>query len=145
MGLIIFDFNRTLFNPEENKLDEKAILVLTELKKRGHKLILVGKGGYERKKLISGLGIESFFDFIDIREEKSPEQFEQAIKKFIGNKQAIYSIGDRVKKEIKFSNQLGLNTIWLKKGKFENELPENESEKPNYTITNILDVLEIIK
>ena len=46
-------------------------------------------------------------------------------------------VGDRVKEEIKYANQLGLKTVWLRKGKFAGELPDSTEEKPDITITDL--------
>jgi ribonucleotide monophosphatase NagD (HAD superfamily) len=52
-------------------------------------------------------------------------------------------IGDRVRGEIKIGKQNGFLTVWLRKGKYKNELPDEKNEIPDYEINNLVDLLNL--
>lgn len=130
--VVIFDFNRTLYDPETGSFFPGAIQTLEKLKKKGAVLILLGKGTDERMNLINELGLHRYFDEIIVREEKELGDYEYLKKKH--PKAKFYSIGDRLRKEIKYSNICGFKTIRFKQGKFSTEKPDCPEEKPWKTI-----------
>jgi len=143
MKAVIFDFNRTLYDPENGAFVEGAISSIESLRAKKVKLFLVGKGTNERANLINELGLHRYFDEIVVKEEKSLEDFEGLKKRYPD--EDFYVIGDRVKKEIKYGNQCGFKTIWFKNGKFAEEIPENPEEKPWKIIENFGDILKLVK
>lgn len=140
--LIIFDFNRTIYDPERKRLIGGSVFVLKKLKKHGLELYLMTRQEKNRKQLIKNLGIQKYFSKIIFTQEKTYLNF----KKLLGKKNHIetYVIGDRVMEEIKIGNCLKLKTIWLKQGKFSNEKPSESIEIPDFTIKKIQDALKIV-
>jgi len=139
---IIFDFNRTLYDPEKGSFVQGAIGSLETLKKEGFLLFLVGKGTDERASLINELGLHRYFDEIIVKEEKDLADFEYLKKKYSGVD--FYTVGDRVKKEIRFGNECGFKTIWFKNGKFAGELPETKEENPWKTIQDFNELIPVL-
>ena len=139
---IIFDFNRTLYNPDIEALMPNAVKVLLALKQAGYKMFLIGKGTTERVTLIHDLGLEQFFEEIIVKDEKDLQDFIRLKNAYSDHE--FYSVGDRIKKEIKFSNQAGCKTIWFKNGKFALEEPTATEENPWKTITKLEELLTII-
>jgi len=142
-GLIILDFNRTLYDPDSSKLLDGALDFLKDYSK-AYSLALIGKGDEKRASLIDELDIKKYFEYMKLKEEKEIADFMECLCKFQFNNQNVWSIGDRVKKEIRLSNQAGIKTIWLKNGKFSSELPSSEEEKPAFTVTCFKDIRSII-
>lgn len=142
MKAVIFDFNRTLYDPETGSFIKGAIASLDALKKDGMLLFLIGKGSNERANLINELGLHRYFDEIIVKEEKDLADFQYLKKKYSGAD--FYVFGDRVKKEIRFGNECGFKTIWFKNGKFAGELPASEDEKPWKTISDFSELSEAI-
>lgn len=142
MKAYIFDFNRTLYDPDSGALVPGAIKNLEVLKRGGALLFLIGKGTNERTNLINELGLQRYFDEIIVKEEKDIADFEYLKKKFPDTD--FYVIGDRVKKEITYGNRCGFKTIWLRQGKFAGELPETEEENPWKTITSFDELLPVL-
>lgn len=138
--IIIFDFNRTLYDPEQERIMPEALTILEYLSSKNYELILVSRAVQNRKVLINKLGITPYFNKIIIANNKSLKLF----NKIIGAKPTVI-IGDRVKTEITLGNQLGATTIWFKNGKFKDEIPNNNMEKPNYIITNLKQIKTILK
>jgi putative hydrolase of the HAD superfamily len=142
-GLIILDFNRTLFNPETNSLFPGVIGFLNKYSK-SYLLALIGKGGEKRANLIEELDIKKYFDYFSLIEEKSEEDFLKCLRGLQVDKTKVWSIGDRVKKEIMLSNKVGVKTVWFRNGKFANETPAQEIEKPTFTISSFEEISGII-
>jgi len=143
---IIFDFNRTLFNPEKNELEIGAEKLLHSLYKKNIVLTLISSTlSVDREKLIYSLTISKLFKKIIVTSEKKNEKhFSELISIINADNNNIYVVGDRIKSEIQIGNKLNLQTIWLKKGKFSTILPEKENEKPIYTIKNLSEILNFI-
>ena len=134
---IIFDFNRTIYDPEKNTLTEGVIGLLEDLSSRFQLCLLSSGAEAERRKQISELGLDEYFKDIQVNEgEKQESHFQRCLR--IMNLKAsseIAVIGDRVAGEICVGNQVGMLTIWYKSGKFATRLPQSKQEIPDYTIT----------
>lgn len=136
---IIFDFNRTLFNPETGSLYPGALPLLRALATR-HTLFLMSKRESGREHLLEELGIESCFKKALFVEQKTKEDLSSLVD---GAKNTLV-VGDRIKREITLGNQLGFFTVWVKQGRFADEMPTADNEEPDYTIQNIQDLDKII-
>ena len=135
--IIIFDFNRTLFDPDQQSLMPNCLQTLAELESLGFKLHLVSMAAESRLELIKDLGLEKFFDSVTLCEKKTLSLFEQIINAEPIIKAQSFIVGDRVTKELKFGSQLGLNTIWCRNGRFADELPRSMEETPTYTVSGL--------
>ncbi len=142
---IIFDYNRTLFNPDTDSLYQGVIGLLKNLSKK-NELFLISRNELGRKGRLQELGIENYFKKMAFVEEKTLKIFEDLIcdERRPDNKANVLVIGDRVKEEIFLGNQLGFITIWVQQGKFSNELPTKPEEQPIHTVKNIEDLKDII-
>lgn len=137
--LIIFDWKRTLYNPDTQKLIGGADTVLAQIKSKQIPLILLGKGGEDMDKEVKRLNVKKFFNkILFVGEEKTPEDF----KPFLDpdNPKCTWVIGDRIKTEIAVANSLGMTTIWFKSGKFAEETPEIQTEEPDYIIKSLSEI-----
>lgn len=139
--MIIFDFNRTIFDPENEALYSGAYKILDTLSKK-FILILLGKDGESRNEAVAELGIDIFFNEIIFVPEKNIKQL-IALKNRFPNCKDYFVIGDRIKKEITLGNEAGFKTIWLKNGKFSNETASKEIERPWKTIQDIKELKDI--
>lgn len=134
---IIIDFNRTLYDPDNDSLVDGAKDFLD--KYRGHfKLALIGMDDRERAKALKKLGVDEYFDYVEFVKEKNEAEFTKCIKKLGCKAQMTWVIGDRACSEIRIGKKLGMNTIWLRRDKFENEYPKNEDDAPHFEVTSFL-------
>lgn len=140
---IIFDYNRTLFNPESGVLFFGVKEILEHYQEKKYTLFLVAKGDKERKEQIKSLGLNAYFKKIIVNPEKTKSDFEECMKA-CEEEVEFYVVGDRIKREILFGNQCGMKTIWLKRGKFKNETPEKIEEEAHYIISSIQEIKKII-
>ncbi len=141
--VIIFDFNRTLYDPTKKELSYNALHILKHISKEFY-LILLGKGDIKRRQIIKELNIEKYFKSIYIVKEKNIEQLID-IKNQFPKKTIFYTIGDRIKKEIFLWNQVWFKTIWYKNWDFSIEWPEIKSKEPWRTIKNLEEIISIIE
>lgn len=137
---IIFDYNRTIFNPDTNNLYDGALEVLQNLSIT-HELFLVSKNEYNRENMMKTLGINDYFKKIVLVDNKTVDIFTE----LVGEDKNVLIVGDRIKGEIYLGNLLGFNTVWVKQGKFSNDIYANEKEKPNYIINELRELLKIIE
>ncbi len=142
--IIIFDFNRTLYDPEAGRLMYGARAVLTTLRKRQFRLFLISTADQKRLGLIKRLSLTELFDEVVLVSAKSSRPFKRIIGRVNADVRQSFVVGDRVQHEIILGNRCGLRTVWLRRGKFRNELPQSPEQKPDYSIADIRDVLSII-
>lgn len=140
---IIFDFNRTLYDPEKKDLYEGSLELLGKLAEK-YKLALISYGLSDRKKLIENLELKRYFAKIIIVPEKRKEHLFECIATFGCQSEEILVVGDRVKSEITLANELGMVTCWLRKGKFADERPTRPSEEPDFSIFFLSDLPEVL-
>jgi len=144
MTIAIFDFNRTLYDPNTDKLLPDVVYVLNTLRKRGVSLHLLSRDNQDRLDLLERHGIHNLFDAINFVEDKSPEAFAKIIRDAGVTAKDTYAIGDYLHKDVRFANQCGAHTIWLQRGNFAGQKPEIPDDLPEHTITEIIEVLNLI-
>lgn len=140
---IIFDFNRTLFDPEKNKLMNGCLSTLEVLSKT-QKLALITNKAEFRQNLIEELRIKKFFQKIVMTSHKNELDFLKCCLTLGVKLEETVMVGDRVKGEIAIANKLGMFTIQFLNGKFASELPNNALEQPKVIITKLRELLKII-
>lgn len=143
MNTIIFDWKRTLYNPESKQLINGAYDILDYLKNTNTKLVLVGKGKNDMYDEVIRLGIDGYFTNIYFSEWAKEESiFDEYVDKSAPEKTIF--IGDRVRSELTVGNKMGATTIWVKQGKFANEEPETPEQQPNYTVGSLNEAIAVI-
>lgn len=144
IDLVIFDWKRTLYDPDQQSLIRGATELLEYLKAHDVHMVLIGKGAQEMNDEVNKLGVREYFKKVIFAEgAKDPNVFAQEITKD-DPKKTIF-IGDRVRSELEIGNKLGATTIWVKQGKFVTELPENKGQEPDYTVSSLLECLSLLK
>ncbi|MES2006772.1 MAG: HAD hydrolase-like protein [Patescibacteria group bacterium] len=137
---IIFDFNRTLFNPDTRALMPGAFELLQGLFTQGHTLALISRLEADREDTFRNLKIEQFFSSVEFVEEKG-----EALKKIItASLPPVYVVGDHLHDEIRAANRLGAKTIWFKRGRFANLVPEEKDDEPWRVIDDLMQVKGLI-
>lgn len=140
---IIFDWKRTLYDPDRKTLIDGATDLLGFIKGKNIPMVLVGKGGDDMEEEVGRLGVRKYFlKTIFAEGEKDPNIFRAFISK---NPEKTIFIGDRVRSELEIGNQLGATTIWVKQGKFVTEEPENKDQEPEYIVNSLSECLKLLK
>jgi FMN phosphatase YigB (HAD superfamily) len=139
INAIIFDWKRTLYDPDKGSLIVGARDILELIKQHHIPLELIGKGGDEMYAEVDRLGVREYFaDIVFHPDSKDRSLFEPKVQK--SDPQATLFIGDRVRSELAIGNALHGTTIWLRQGKFADELPENETQNPTYVVSSLAEL-----
>ncbi len=139
---IIFDFNRTLFDPNRNELVNGATEVLENLSKKA-KMCIVSGGDGSRLETINSLGIGRFFIKIKVVSKevgKSESDFQECLDVMNISAEETLVVGDRVEGEIKIGNKMGMKTVWFRFGKHSNTFPKSDEEEPDYEVSNLKEI-----
>lgn len=138
---ILIDFNRTIFDPNTNRLYPRAVEILKYLA-QSYDLYLISKMESDRMEKLEVLGIKDLFVKAYFVEEKTEKLFEEILQTY--DKKHSYVIGDVVKNEISIGIKIKTNTIWVRQGKFKDiELP-SWHEKPTHIIKELEEIKNII-
>ncbi len=138
---IIFDFNRTIYLPEFGIIPRGTIRLLERLKKKGLKMALVSMSEGRKQEIIREYGLSSYFSVIKMVKKKDEDVFVEVMDKLRVDADEIAVIGDRIRSEITIGNSLGMRTVWLRQGKFRNEIPISEKEMPDFVVEGLLEVM----
>ena len=142
---IIFDWGRTLYDNDKKELMDGAIFVLKELKNKKYKLCLVTRGVHQEKEnAIKKTNVVQYFEEIFFVHEKVENDFVKCLNAMNLKHDEVMVVGDKVRNEVKVGNVLGMTTVWFRNGKYKDEVPEHDLEKPKHTILNLRDVLKLI-
>lgn len=141
--MVIFDWKRTLYDPDQKKLISGALELLEFFKGKKIPMVLLGKGEDEMHREVERLKVRKYFiKVIFAPGEKDPKIYIPYISEK-GPKKTLL-IGDRVYSELGIGKHLGATTIWVRQGKFSMEEPKTEEQKPDYTVKNLKDCLGLL-
>tara|TARA_Y100000310_G_C20701283_1_gene830148 strand:- start:6999 stop:7445 length:447 start_codon:yes stop_codon:yes gene_type:complete len=145
--VVIIDWARTIYHVEEDELFSDARATVEYLAKK-YKLAIVSlamrETAEERKKLIKELDMEKYFEIILIDPEDKDKLYEQAFSHFNLQPEEIAVIDDRSIRGIKWGNKKGCQTFWINRGKFKDELPNEETGQPTETLSTIADIKKFL-
>ena len=143
---IIFDYIGTVSAGSKGGLYPYTLEVLKALKPK-YKLALMslaGRGIERRRQDLEEEGIIDYFDSVVIDTYKTPEHFVQCMREMGVSPKDTIVVGDRTAREIKIGNELGCRTIWIQKGDYSHETPNEETGEPTMKINTIEDLLDIL-
>jgi FMN phosphatase YigB (HAD superfamily) len=143
---IIFDWVETLAQLGGVGLFPYSERILRELKEKEYSLnlISIATNNNQREEEIKNSGLISYFDKIIISDNKKIQQYIECIKAMGTMLQDTIIVDDRTVRGIKIGNWLGCQTIWIKKGTYENEIPNEETGEPDKIINTIEELLTIL-
>jgi len=145
---VIFDYARTIADPETSQLFPEAEAVLLFFKKNVAKMALVSRGQDvdQRLKDFETLDLKRYFDAFSVVGPGGTKDFTSLLKELeVTSPEKCLIIGDRVKSEILEGNKLGCKTVWVKQGKFAAEEPENEIEQPDYIVMSLSELPDLFE
>ena len=151
---IIFDWARTLYDVENEKEFEDAEDILVYFKSKNYRLGLVSLVDKEesivdttiesRNKQISNSFLKNYFEKILITEGNKDLIIEEMIKYFNFPNDEILIVDDRMMRGVRYGNKIGCQTVWLQKGIFKDQLPNQETGVPTYIIKSLSELKGII-
>ena len=137
MKAIIFDFSRTLYDRDKEKLYPGAKELVARFKVRGVKTFLISRGDQLRKSLVASLGLGELMDEVLVVCKKDTEIYTDLLKRWNIQVNQTVVVGDKIRGDIVVGNRAGCITIRVQQGKYADEVPNNPEEEPLYTVENI--------
>ncbi len=134
----------------EISLFPEATPLLKKLGEKGIKRVLVTSGLHARQqRKIEILGLDKLMDLTLIHDlEKSPVSrerlFKNVLKELSLQPDEVLSVGDRIQREIRIGNKLGMITVRVLHGRFKKLKPKNDFEDPDFEASKLSEVLGVI-
>ena len=143
---IIFDWRGTLADRNHHPFPfTKKVLERLKVKYRLGLISAAGKNNVsQRKKILDSSDLLPLFDSVIVTENKNEIHFLQCMQELNIIPQNTAIVDDRTIRGIKIGNKHGCQTYWIKKGFFENELPNAETGQPTQIIDTIEDLLKYL-
>ncbi len=135
------------YRTELEKLYEEVPAVIKALSQK-YELGIIANQLDGLKERLEAFGLLKYFKYIisswDLQIMKPDIRiFEYALDKANCTPQEACMIGDRLDNDILPAKSLGMKTIWIKQGFGALQKPLSKSEEPDYTISNLSELLEI--
>ena len=130
---VIFDFNRTLFDPVTYTLYPGAGAMLDELRDK-YRLFLYSRRGFNRHKLLEDLNILHCFEGTCFVETKTAENLRAFMNEHSISTDNAIVVGDAIWSELCLGQELGMRTVWFKQGAVP---PGALPCVPTHTVTSI--------
>ena len=154
---IIFDWGGVFVDAETKERYPEGKEVLAYCKAKGYRLglVVIASKFEERKKQIEESDLREFFEIFLIG-PLTPEQiwdptfkgkddlYDQIIQYFHLPPHEVLIIDDRVVRGIRYANTHGHPCIWIHKGKFAHELPNEATGEPTITVQSLKDVMDFL-
>ncbi len=146
---VIFDYGRTLYDPEVDNLFPGTIETLEWLQQNEIKMGLVSVAltddVTERISDLDRFNLKRFFDAIDIIARSHEKDFALILEKLGVEPERCVVIGDNLKREITVGNMMGAYTVWTKERLSADWQPDGDIQTPKATIHKIEELIEILK
>ena len=148
---VIFDWGRTLYDSEKKREFPEAEEVFAWCRARGWRLAVVSLvSGFanatlnERTDQIKRSPLRHYFEIALVTDADKNAFFDQAVLHFGLPREEILIVDDRMVRGIRYGNEHGHPTVWIKKGKFSSELPNAQTGMPTHTITELVQLKTIL-
>lgn len=143
-----FGLTKTPWHSEDERLFPEAKDILRYLCDKGYVLGIIANQAPGTEQRLEKWGIRQYFSSITASAEEGvskpdTEIFHRAFDKAGCSVENSVMIGDRLDNDIVPANALGMKTVWIKKGLGVYNTPRSDFERPDYTITNLMELKEI--
>ena len=148
---IIFDWGRTLYDSETKKEFPEAEEILALCAKRGYRLAVVSLTSEhsnanleERTKQIETSPLRKYFEMVAVTDTDKDKSFDETVAALDMPPEEILIVDDRTVRGIKYGSLRGHPTVWLQAGKFANELPNDSTKSPTFTVHSLTELADIL-
>lgn len=123
--------------------------VLETIKENGVGIVAISDGNMvDRLEKIDSLALCKYIDYLVCSEEvidtkPMPKVFELALKKTGCAKNEVIFIGNSFSADVEGGKNFGIDTVWFNPKA--NPIPESATVKPDYEITNLNELLDILE
>ena len=144
-----FGLTKTPWHSEEEVPYPDVVSTLTELKQRGYKLGVVANQKCGTEQRLKNWNLLQFFDFIAASAElgmakPEPAIFEWALEQADCHPQNVVMVGDRLDNDMAPANRFGIHSVRLLRGLGAYHKPQSADEKPEYTISSLAELLDLL-
>ena len=144
-----FGLTKTPWHSEDEVPYPDVVSTLMELKQRGYKLGVIANQNYGTEDRLNNWNLRQFFDVIAASAELSmakpdPVIFEWALNQADCRPQNAVMVGDRMDNDMAPANRLGMHTVRLLRGLGAYHKPQTDDEKPEYTISSLAELLDLL-
>ena len=144
-----FALTKTPWHSEDEVPFPDAASTLKELKRRAFRLGVIANQNVGTVQRLKNWNLLQYFDVIAASAElgmakPDPAIFEWALKQACCKAQNAVMVGDRMDNDIAPANRLGMHTVRLKRGLGAYHEPQSDDEKPEFTISTLAELLDII-
>jgi len=141
---IVFDFNRTLFDPTTYALYGGVVSMLEELGEE-RDLFLYSRKSWDRTDLLRNLGIDSYFKDTVFVETKTVDNLREMLAAHAVDPAQAIIVGDMISDELCVGQELGLTTVWIAQPMTESQmLAANPTCVPDHTVRSINELRELL-
>tara|TARA_Y100000310_G_scaffold276666_1_gene294007 strand:+ start:2064 stop:2516 length:453 start_codon:yes stop_codon:yes gene_type:complete len=146
---IFLDWGKTVYDndtQQDGKLYEGALETVEYLSKK-YIVAMMSKTAEPlevRKQRIESSPIFKYLKLLLIDPDDKNKLYEQALKHFNLKPEEVAIIDDRTKRGIQWGTKRGATTIWIRQGRYKDELPNEETGKPDYIIYDIKEAMKIL-
>ena len=144
-----FSLTKTPWHSEDEVPYPDTVPTLTELKRRGYKLGVIANQSYGTEQRLKNWNLYHFLEVIAASAElgvakPDPAIFKWALKQADCSPQDTVIVGDRMDNDIAPANRLGIHTVRLKRGLGAYHEPQSDDETPEYTISMLAELLDLL-
>jgi|SRR3989344_2279801 len=144
---VIFDWGRTIYDPESQQLFPQTEQVLSNLTFRQLRLGLVSIADTsieDRHEDLRRFGISHFFQAVQIFGRREQKDFTEVLQGLRVEASRSAVVGDNLGREITLGNRIGAYTIWTRQRLSGVYVPRNAEEMPKAIIEAIPELVSLI-
>lgn len=134
---VIFDFNRTLYDPETDMFYPGVFDMLRRFKTAGVKLGLWSRDEKARAETISRDGLRELFDYVLIVRSKSADDIQQLCIILGVEPSETAVVTDPVRSDLTAAKAAGTYVICVRQGKFVSDRPYTLAEQPDDEVSDL--------
>lgn len=144
-----FGLTKTPWHKELETPYPEAEKLLKTLSERGYKIGIIANQSAGTADRLENWGLLKYISLVLSSAEEGiakpdPEIFLRALNRAECAPEQTVMIGDRLDNDIYPAKKLGIGTIWVKQGFSVYQTPENEAHTPDFTVSSITEILEIL-
>ena len=144
-----FALTKTPWHSEDEVPFPDAVSTLAELKRRAYRIGVIANQNVGTEQRLKNWNLLQYFDVIAASAElgmakPDPAIFEWALKQACCKAQNAVMVGDRMDNDIAPANRLGMHTVRLKRGLGAYHEPQSDEEKPEFIISTLAELLDIL-
>lgn len=137
---MIFDWGRTLHDPDSDSLNPGAFLTVKMLS-RFYRIGVVSLARSEpveqRRLKIEKSGLSPYLKAIRVGAVEKDVLIAALCQDLKVRPTECIIVDDRVSRGVRWGKQYGAVTVWNRSGKFASEYPKDDNEKPDFIVTAI--------